>query len=350
MNYLDQSRGGGELVSLARHLIIARGSPLNAAATAEAQRAPERTVRILKSAISAATLADPVWAGSLADYRFAVGGFVESLRSTSVFDRLLADGAVRRVPLHTRIVVTSVGASAAIVASGASKPASRLSLISINVEERKATALVPVTEELMRSSVADAEANLAKEMRGAVSAATNAEFLAALIDSSTPTVSGGGTGPAAVAADLSAAAELIPSHLGQRLYLIVDPVAAKHLAFMTTADGVFAFPDMTPNGGSIAGVAVLPSDALPAASSGATSALLIDASNLALGDQTITLDASRNATYEANDAPTHDATTPTAAQLVSGFQTNSVLLKAERYFGAARVRDDAVVLIEDAAW
>ena len=122
-------------------------------------------------------------------------------------------------------------------------------------------------------------------------------------------------------------------HAGSRLYLVVTVDTAARLALTTTPDGGFLYPDVTPEGGSIAGIAVFVSDGLPAASSGATNALLIDASGLVLADETVTLDSSRNASIEmAIPGPRrHDA--DRGAAHVSMWQTNSVALKAERYFG-----------------
>jgi hypothetical protein len=142
----------------------------------------------------------------------------------------------------------------------------------------------------------------------------------------------------------------MPLHAASRLYLVVTADNAVHLALTTSPAGGFLYPDMTPAGGTIAGITTLVSDGLPAASSGTSNALLIDASGLVLGDGTITLDASRHASLEMSDAPAHNSDTPTGSSLVSMWQTNSVALKAERYFGFEAIRDDAVVLISDAAW
>ena len=140
---------------MAKHLVIARGSPLDAAATAAAQRAPERTVRVLKSAVSAATLNDAVWAADLADYRMLAGGFVESLRSASVFDRLLADGA-RRVSLRTRVVVDDRWCRRCSRRSRCCQTRLKGDAASGQIDARKAATLIVISEELARSPSAEA--------------------------------------------------------------------------------------------------------------------------------------------------------------------------------------------------
>ena len=68
-----------EFDCLAKHLLAAKGDILEAAARAAADETISRRVQsVLKSAVSAGSLADPTWAGNLADYRLILDGFVES--------------------------------------------------------------------------------------------------------------------------------------------------------------------------------------------------------------------------------------------------------------------------------
>ncbi|EIL97822.1 hypothetical protein AB7849_04890 [Rhodanobacter sp. 115] len=115
---LDQSAGGVEFVRLARLVGRARGKLAYAAHFAEASPGDERVARTLRSAVSAGTMADAAWAADLAGYGIIAAGFLESLRGLSVFDRMFSDGAIRRIPLRTRLAVSTIVAVGAEVGEG----------------------------------------------------------------------------------------------------------------------------------------------------------------------------------------------------------------------------------------
>jgi len=338
------SRGAVDFISYAKCLALTKGDVNAALGAAESNpRVPERVRTILRSAVQTGTTTDPLWAGALTDYKIALNGLLETLRPREVFTRIKTDGAALIVPLHTRVVAANVGAHGSSVAEGAPKPLTRLTLASNAIPERKSIALVVFSDELVRAP--GAEALIGRELRGAVADATDSEFLAGLIDSSVPTVTGSGPTAADFGTDLAAALAYLRLHAGSRLYLVVTPDVAARLAVKMT-NGVLAFPDLAVDGGSVAGITVLASDSLPpAAGSDTSNAMLIDAAALALADDTLVLSASRQAALQMDDAPSAGA-----AAMVSLFQSNLVALRAERYFGFEQVRGDGVVVIEEAAW
>lgn len=76
--------------------------------------------------------------------------------------------------------------------------------------------------------------------------------------------------------------------------------------------------------------------------------VLVNAPDVYLADDGgVAVDMSREASLEMQSAPTHDSTTPTAVELVSMFQTNSVAIRAERWINWKRRRDAAVAVISD---
>ena len=78
--------------------------------------------------------------------------------------------------------------------------------------------------------------------------------------------------------------------------------------------------------------------------------LLIDGVGIAGESDAIKIDASDDTTIEMETEPTQDSTTPTASEMVSMFQTNSVAIMAKAWFGAERIRDDAVARITNIMW
>jgi hypothetical protein len=183
----DQSRGGAELVYIAKCLLKG-GTPGQAAAIAEADPlAPARSQRILKAAIAAGSTANESWAGNLTDYKIAADGFLESLRTIGLFDRVLPD--MRKIPLRTRAIAVTAAASGTLTGEGSLKPVSRLSLAGAQLAPVKATCIIVLSEELLRVV---AEGFLSRELRLGVAAATDSIFVDILKASTTPVPSSAG--------------------------------------------------------------------------------------------------------------------------------------------------------------
>lgn len=294
-----------------------------------------RAELILRSAADAGTTSDPTWAGSLVDYQQVVASFVEGLRSISVFDALLP--LARRVPLRSSLAVVTTTFNGSTPAQGAAKPITKLALTGGGLAPQKATAITVVSDELMRFAIAAAIDLIDRELRAGVTAATNKQFLADLASGLVPTASTGDP-----LTDLRAALTVVSTHGTSRPFWIVDPLRAVQLAVYPGTGNEPAFPQMTPNGGVIAGVAVVVSDQIPVDSTGPF-LLVVDADQLALADETVVLRASRYGAFVMDDSPGAGA-----AEVVSMFQTNSVALFAERWFGSQRLRDAAVAVISGA--
>jgi hypothetical protein len=87
-----------------------------------------------------------LWGSELSDYLTISAAWVESLRSTSVFDRVLSD--MRRVPLRSRLVAVTGGASANKVGQLEIKPLTELSLDANSIALRKAVTVVAGSDKL----------------------------------------------------------------------------------------------------------------------------------------------------------------------------------------------------------
>jgi hypothetical protein len=82
------------------------------------------------------------------------------------------------------------------------------------------------------------------------------------------------------------------------LHIVIASRIAKALAVMSTTIGAFAFPNMGPRGGEIAGIPVHISD------HAGTNILLVDARGLVCASEAIILKTSGEAVIEMDDAPT----------------------------------------------
>lgn len=327
----ETSRGAGEFISLVQALMRTSGDTIEAAYQVDAsQPAQTRVATILKAAIGAGNLSDPAWAGNLAGYRQISTGFLESLRTASVFDRLLGDNAIYRAPLSTRLTVVTGAAVAADVGELEPVPIGKMSLANKTINSIKAVAICVLSGEILRNTSPAGIAMLTRELRGAIASATDKAFLSRLAAVAASSASSGTTA-AHVLKDLATLLGAVNPKSGSKLYLVVDVPIAITLSTITTSDGRQAFPGMTPLGGEILGMPALVSD-----EAAASTMMLIDASGIAGDSDLITLDASEQAAIQMESAPDSPATASTT--LLSLWQTNSRSLKCDRYFGFEPIR------------
>lgn len=332
-----------ELGLLARFLLQARGNTLDAALIAEnAPVSTRRVASILRAAISSGSTSDPSWAGALADYRQVSDGFIEALRSRSAFARMLSDG-IRRSPLRTRLAVVTSILIGSIVGEGKPKPVSSLTLEGGRLEPTKATTTVILNAELIMSASAAAIALISSELRGGVASAIDGAFFGKIVDGLTPTVTSSGVTPALITADLRALLGSVNTTGAGRLYWASGAAVANGLATTTGADGLTAFPTVTPSGGELLGLPYLVTDGVEDGR-----LVLVDATGLVGEMDVVTLSASDQATLQMDSAP---ADPPNAsAVMTSLFQVDARALRAEAWFGVQRVRTSSVAVLTGLDW
>jgi hypothetical protein len=339
MKIQAESSAAVEFAQYARAIALGRGSFVDMQTTVE-RSTQDRVHRLLKAAVDFGGTNDEGFA-ALADHQAIAVAFLESLRTLGAFDTMLS--SMRRVPLRTRVAISSVAYTGSITAQGSPKPVGRLTLTGTGaLEPVKATAIVVLTEELLRLS---SQSLFMNELRTAVVAATDARLVASVVDSNTPSVAASGTDASAFLVDLAAAAAELNINSRSRLFLLVDPITALNLSLLP-ADGARAFPDLGFNGGDVAAVTVIPTDVISRTSPGEATLLLVDAQQLAGASDTIVLDSSKQASIEMDDAPTTTAT----RVLRSLWQMNERGLIAHRFFGVQRLTDTAVAQITGAAY
>lgn len=307
---------------------------------AEAAGAPSSVLRMLqKTGVGAGSTADSEWGGSL-DYINAQNAFIEAAQTTSVFFRLLADGAFLKMPLRTRIGVTTANASGFIVGQGKPAPLQRLRIANHFLEPIKAAALIVVTDELVRNVTPAGQALFNTLLKQAVSKVVDAQFFAKITNGSTPIIESVGTDGDAMLDDLRALLSAVAIGEGARLYFVVaEDVAKAASTFPLT------FPEMSAMGGSMLGLPALVSSTLD----GGT-ITLINAAAIAANSDGIEINTSRETNIEMSDAPTSDGVAGAGTSSVSMFQSDSAALLCVASFACERVRDDAVAELRGVSW
>lgn len=306
--------------------MLAKGDYLQARAVAVQRRANENVQQILKA--NPGTLSNATWAGDLSPYASVAQGFVEGLRHIGAFDAMLP--SMIRVPLRTRVVLIATGVVASTVAEAAVKPLGELDLDELFLDPVKGVGEVVVSNEILKADSADSFAFLQRAIQDSVVARTDAEFVSIITNGITPTASSGDP-----RADLGILFDNLATGSRSRLFLLVGSTIAKVWA-LAASGGAAMFPNATVQGGVLAGVPVLVTDGVADGS-----IVLVDASGIAAASDTVTLDAAEHAMLDMAGGSSPN---------FSLWQKNCTSLRAERFFGAKRLRDDAVAVVNGVSY
>ena len=139
----------GDWAEYARYLALDLGSAPNALAMAKSSGASKRVVDALveRASVGAAGVSGG-WGTESPALRLLEGAFGDWLQNASAFYQL----PIIKVPLQTIVGSVLSGGSAGIADPGEGAPMVRADIVAQSVERRKATAVVAMTQELLRQS------------------------------------------------------------------------------------------------------------------------------------------------------------------------------------------------------
>jgi hypothetical protein len=201
---------------------------------------------------------------------------------------------------------------------------------------RKATGLVAITVEMLTLGLADGSAQLNDLLLRALALAVDEIFLDEIAPTPTGTSIGSPLG------DVQTLLDVVNRHAGEALALITAPTVLGHLATARDADDGPLFPSVAPSGGTLGGLPLIPSSAVPTSSSGSR-LLLVDASMLARALGRPRFSTSMEAAIRMID----DTAQSGAANLTSLWQTNTAAALIERSLAVAPLRETCVAMLED---
>lgn len=309
---------------------------------------------LTKAAVPAASTGSVTWAGNLINEGgIAFADFVEYLRPRTLLGQV--QGNLRALPFDTPVLVQGSGGSAAWVKEGSAKPLTQWTYTRTKLAPLKVAAIAAATKETLMRASAAADVLIRDELAQAIGATIDGTFVsddAAVADQSPAgllngtaalTLSGGAT-IANIRADIKAflTAMVTNNQTVAGTFWVMPETVAIALSLIANEVGAPAFPGIGPNGGTLVGLPVFTSQFVPSMSDGPVVAL-IKGSDIFLGDEGgIQVSMSDQASLEMSDAPTGTSKTPTAAQVVSMFQTNSVAFLVERFLNWAKRRSSAV--------
>jgi len=349
---------GADFVRFAMAIMQAKGNLMQAEQIAASRwKDSHRVHTSLKSAVAAGTTSDSTWAAPLVEYTTMASEFIDLLRPATLIGRI--PGGLRRVPFKVRIQRQTAGVTGAFVGEGLPKPVNKLTFDAITLDNFKAAVIVVMTMELMRFSDPSAEAVVRQDMIDGITAFLDKRFIdpqysatssspASITNGIVPIASTGST----IAAITNDVENLMGAFIAGNLSLsravwFMSPVTALSLAMKRDTQDRFAFPTVTPDGGTFFGRPVLTSTAIAAAGSPTEQLIvLMDPYAVLLADDgDISIDMSQEASLQMDDAPSSGA-----QSLVSLWQNNMAALRAERMINWMRRRDAAVQVLGNANW
>lgn len=358
---------GTGFVRFVQTLINAKGDLIMAERMALARsnqwdvETPE-VIPCIKAAVAAGSTTDSTWAGALVNYQILASEFIEYLRPLSIIGRI---PGLRRVPFKVKVPRQTGGSSVGWVGERSVKPVSSMAFDTVTLEQAKIAGIIVISEELARFSNPSAEAIIRQDLGDSivqymdtqftdptVSAVTNVS--PASITNGVTAVSASGATAAALRADLK---NVLDNFLGNNIPLagivgIMTQSQALAISLMQTSLGTAAFPGLTAQGGSLAGIPIITSENIAATGGSPTDGypiIFLRARDILLADDgQVTVDASNQASLQMDTAPTSPPTGDTVP--FSLWQHNCVGLRAERFINWTKARTTACEYIQNAKY
>jgi HK97 family phage major capsid protein/HK97 family phage prohead protease len=310
-------------------------------------------VLALKEAVDPGTTTDAAWAKPLVQVESMASEFIELLRPATIIGRI---PNFRRVPFNVKMPRQLTGSTSGWVGQAKPKPVSELSFDTVTLGFAKCAGIVVLSEELVRFSTPAAEAVVRQDMIDTISQFVDQQFIdpavaieanvsPASVTNSVVAIPSSGPSVAQVQADVHSVFQgLINSNLDiANAVWVMHPRTALSLSMLRTQQDIFAFPSITPQGGTFFGLPVVTSKNVPVGetSGDPTIIVLLSPNNIFMADDGgVMLDVSREASIQMDTAPTSGA-----QQLVSLWQNNLVGLRAERMINWLKRRAAAVQVI-----
>lgn len=323
--------------------------------------------RVLKAAVAAGSTSNANWAGNLVgDETSIYADFIEYLRPQTIIGKFGANGvpSLRRVPFRVPLIGQTSGGNGYWTGEGKGKGLTKFDFSRTTLEPLKVANIAVLTEEVLRDSSPSAELIVRDQLVAALRERLDIDFVdpakaasagisPASITNGVSAIASSGTDEAAVRCDIKALFEafIAANNAPTSGVFIMPSTIALALSLMVNPLGQPSFPGITMNGGTLWGLPVIVSEYVPTETAGAI-VILVNAQDIYLGDDGgFQVDMSREASLQMDSEPTQNSIgTPTATQVVSLWQTNSVGFRAERTINWAKRRSSAVAVLDGVNW
>ncbi|WP_312600837.1 phage major capsid protein [Pseudomonas luteola] len=280
------------------------------------------------------------------DFRSAGRAFVELIRTRSLIGKIAAVSAFRKVPVNTRVLKQSESPVAQWTAQGGLVKVSHTRFDQEFIDSQKITALLVLTNELLRGQGADFESAVSRDLTRPIAELEGRSFIdptSAGIEGLSPAsitygvtpIASSGTDAEALRLDIKALFDAFEGSLEDAV-LVMNPMTAVSLSLMQRTLGQSG---LTLNGGDLFGVPTVTSEAVPR-----DMVALVDPSSILLVDEGISLTVSEQSTLQLEDDADGNA------QYLSLWQQNLTGLMASRYLNWKAVREGSVAWLSGVQW
>jgi HK97 family phage major capsid protein/HK97 family phage prohead protease len=386
-NGVLQVREGGRIIMADRKLdkgiafaqyalcmAASRGIPGEAMRLAKEHYAntPGVLALVEKTAVAGGSTSGSHYLDDMVPYN-VMNDFIEYLRPGSIIGKFGGPNpggganypSLNRVGFNERVSGMSTGSTAGWKGEGLPALPSAAVTFNTSLTWNCMSALAVLTKEAIRFSNPSAEARVRDDLARAVNQKLDNDFIdpakaaigttspASITDSIVATTPSG-TAATNVRHDIAALFALYAVALldPSDVVLIMSGSIAAQLAMMTNTLGQRDFPEVTFNGGMIAGRPVIVSELLTGLGSPSTQMIVaVKASEIYLADDgVVTVEASDQASIEMVDTSSQSGISGTGASLVSLWQSGLVGLMANREITWKRRRTTAVQYLSPCAY
>lgn len=305
-----------------------------------------------RAAIAPGTTVQATFAAPLVQTNF-LNEFLELLRPATLIGRI---PGLRRVPFNVSMPSQTAGGTYKWVGEGKYKPVTNAQFAAVTLGMAKASGIIVLTEELIRSSSPSAQEVVRNELVNGITQFLDTQFVdpaitananvnPASITNGVAGTAASGTAEANTRADLKALlANFVTNNFGlSGVVLLMNEAVAFKIAATVNAVGELAFPGMSATGGTLLGIPVVTSNVIGA------DIFAVHAPSILLADEGgVEIDISREASLQMDSAPTDPPVDATVH--VSLWQANLVALRAERFINWGKARTSAVQRINTVAY
>lgn len=315
-------------------------------------------IDIVKAAVSAMTTSNT---DALVGNEGGFADFVEFLRPMTVLGRFGTGNipSLTRIPFRVPLITETSESDAQWVGEGKAKPLTRMTAGRTELNPLKIATIAVQTMELIRDSSPSSDVLIRNSLAKAIAKRSDLSFIdptnapaagvrpGSILNGVTATTNSTATGADGVREDVQAliGAFVSANNPLQSGVWVMGATYALRLMMMLNPLGQREFPGITMQGGTFFELPVIVSNYL------GDYVALVNAEDIWFADEGgVDIAMSTEASLEMDSAPVHNSDTPTPAQLVSMFQTNSAAFRAERTVNWARRRASAVAWMDNITW
>lgn len=307
----------------------------------------------VKAAVAPGTTVHTTWASPLMQTTAAIE-FWELARSRSVVGRLQG---LRRVAFNINTAMQTAGMVLQWVGENNPTPVGKLQFVPGQLGVARLSGILPVTRELLQFGPLTEQILLNELSRAAAyfldvqmfspGITAIAQVRPASVLNGATAIQSTGSSAIQIANDLEDAATVLADadEITENTAWIMRPADAVRLAAKRDTAGAPAFPTVKVTGGTLLGLPLICTNALPNSVSAGSLAALVNPDGIAFADAGAEIDSSEHAAVDFNDNPSAGA-----QQLVSLWQQNLKAFKLDMVVNYQRVRSTSAVVLDNLHW